>query len=141
VPATFATADDMAARFEARELIELTDDAGTGAIDADRLGQALASANAIVEGYVAATYVLDPGAPPALLLIDAACDIARFRLYRTTAPEDVATRNNQAIQRLQSIRSGTIKLDQGVEAIAPRGGKVLLQPGQRAMTRDDLAGF
>ncbi|MDP9057376.1 MAG: DUF1320 domain-containing protein, partial [Pseudomonadota bacterium] len=108
-----------------------------------RIDQALASASALVEGYVAAMYQYDPSLPipVPLLLIDATCDIARFRLYRTAPPEDVASRNASAIRTLEGIRSGKIKLDTGVETLAPRPGKVLSQGSCQLMGRERLKGF
>lgn len=131
----------MLARFRELELIQLTDDAGTGAIDQARLLKALESASALVEGYVAATYRLADGAPVPLLLVDITCDIARYRLYREAPHDDVTARNAAALRQLESIRRGTIKLDDGVETLTPRDGKVLGQPGERQFSRDQMKGW
>ena len=136
--AIYALTTDMEARFALEELIQLTDDAGTGAIDAARMGQALASASALVEGYVAAIYDLDPTVAVPLLLIDATCDIARHKLYRTTPPDDVVTRNASAIRVLEGIRKGTVKLDDGTPVLTPRPDRILVSEGNREMTRQKL---
>lgn len=141
MPVAYATLADLEARFEERELVQLTDDANTGAIDQARIDQALASASAVVEGYVAATYSLDPDQPVPPLLVDCACDIARFKLYRSTPPEDVTLRQGQAIRFLEAIRKGTMKLDAGVETLAPRAGKVLTDGGFRRFGRDQMEGW
>lgn len=141
MPTAYATIGDMQLRFAAVELIQLTDDEGAGVIDAGRMDQALASASAMVEGYVAATYDLDPAAPVPILLVDTACDIARFKLFRQTASEDATTRYGQAIRTLEGIRKGTIKLDAGAEAIPAREGVILTQTGDRQMSRRQMRGW
>lgn len=132
----YAVLADLEARFALSELVQLTDDAGTGGIDQGRIDQALMSASAMAEGYVASIYQLDPDAPVPVLLVDACCDIARQRLYRTSPPEDVTLRYNQAIKTLEGIRNGRIKLDGGVETLAPRPGAILTQGGVRRMSRE-----
>lgn len=141
MPAIYAALTDMEERFAVSELIQLTDDAGTGAVDTVRMGQALASASALVEGYVAAIYDLDPTQPVPLLLIDATCDIARFRLYRTTPPDDVVARNGHAVRMLEGIRAGRIKLDDGVPVLTARPDRVLISEGRQHMTRHDLRSY
>lgn len=137
----FATLADLQARFAQAELVQLTDDELTGGIDEARVAQSLASACALVQGYVSATYQLDPAAPIPLILVDVTCDIARHKLYRTSPPEDVTVRHAQAIRTLEGIRGGKVKLDLGTEAIAPRQGKVLVQSGIRQVARDQMTSF
>lgn len=134
----FATLADMLSRFKSAELIQLTDEAGEGVIDEGKVTQEIASASAMVEGFVAATYHLDPTQPFPQLLVDMTCDIARYRLYSQTPPELPTKRYDSAMTTLRGIRDGSVKLDLGVESIPARDGQILLQSGDREMSRRQM---
>lgn len=113
----YATRDDMQTRFGLAELVQLTDDEGTGEIG-PRLDTALADADQVINGYVAATYVV-PLSPLPDLVVRWACDIARYFLHRDTIPEAVTQNYKTALTALKDVAKGDMTLEcDGVEAEA-----------------------
>lgn len=137
----FANIAAMQARFEERDLVQLTDAAGAGSIDADRISRALVKADAIITGYVASRHADAASFAGHDLLADVACDIAFADLWRTEQPEHVKTRRKDAIDTLKDIAAGRIKLDGGQEEAAPRPGQIITSGPDRKFDRDSLAGF
>ena len=137
----YATLDDLLAEVPETELVQLTDDEGTGVMSVPRIETALRSAAITVDGYVAAKY--RTGALPVPpLLVELSRDIARYKLYRTSqAPERIEKAHDRALTQLAQIASGRIKLDDGSEEVAARPGAVLVQRPPRVFGRDDMAGF
>ena len=125
---TYATQDDMVARFGETEMVQLTDDAGTGEIG-PRLAVALDDADQVVNGYASGRYVV-PLVPVPDLVTRWACDIARYFIHRDGCPELVEKNYKAALSGLKDVAKGDLTLEcQGVEA-------------PEAMTEDDdLATF
>ncbi|MFZ2469479.1 MAG: DUF1320 domain-containing protein [Parvibaculum sedimenti] len=139
---TYATQSDLTTRFSERELVQLTDraDVPTGAIDAARVTRALEEADNIIQSYIGVRYALPLASVPALL-VDLACDIARFKLYDTGATEEVRTRYEDAIARLKALSKGEAVLD--AAGIEPEGRDdlVFVDPGERLFSRDKMRGL
>jgi phage gp36-like protein len=138
--ANYASIADMRARVNEDILIQLTDDALTGAIDEGALQRAINQAANSVQGYVAAFYApQSPEQVPPELLTDLTCDIAYYRLYRgSTPPEHVEKKYKDAVRSLQDISKGLIKIDTGIEAVPERDGMILTSGDVRLFTRDSL---
>lgn len=134
----FATPADMRSSFEERDLIQLTDVDGMGAMDEARVERELASADAIIIGYVAARYKDAPALAGGTLLRDVACNLAFAALWKTDVPKWVDDRRRQAVETLTRIAAGTIKLDDGTEQSAPRPGAILTSGAPRGLTRESL---
>ena len=112
---TYATQDDMVARFSETELVQLTDDAGTGEIG-PRLAVALADADQVINGYAAGTYDV-PLVPVPDLVTRWACDIARYFIHRDGVTELVEKNYKAALAGLKDVAKGDLILEcQGVEA-------------------------
>ena len=137
----FATLAAMQARFEERDLVQLTDVAGAGVVDAARIDQALVKADAIITGYVAARHADAAGLAGNPMLADVACDLAFADLWRSEQPEHVKQRRKEAVETLKAISAGSIKLDGGTEEAAPRPGQILTSGPERRLSRDSLAGY
>lgn len=139
----YATIADLRAVIAERDLIQLTDDAATGTVDATWVAKALDQADNEINGYVAAYYRrADAAAPVPGLLTDLACDIAHYRLFRHGSPtERVQKLYDAAISRLRDIAKGTIKLDLGEETLPERGGQILVESADRTFTRDTMRGL
>ena len=136
----YATLDDMISRFEAAELVQLTDEAGVGEIDAAKVDRALASASATIDGYVAARHTL-PLSIVHPALVDIACDLARFRLWKSTPPEGVIKNRDAATKTLVDIGAGKFRLDAGVETETARPGAILVSDPGRTFSRQSLKNF
>jgi phage gp36-like protein len=137
---TYAVLADMQARFETDELIQLTDEAMAGAIGEVAMATVLAEADNLINSYLG-RYTLPLTTTPAVLR-DYACDIARYRLYKGSPTEAVATRYKDAIAWLKLLASGSVVLDiaPGVAAPAP-DNTILFQGSERQFSRDSLRGY
>lgn len=137
----FADLAAMQARFEERDLLQLTDHDGSGTIDAARIDAVLTSADTLITSYVAARHADTAALAGHRLLADIACDYAFWLLWRSNPPEWVGERRKAAIRQLEAIAAGTIKLDQGQEQAAPRPGQVLVSSDPQRFGRDKLGAF
>ncbi len=104
----YCTAQHLTDRFGATELIQLTDRALTGSIDFAVLDQAIADADAEINGYLTA-YPLPLAVVPANL-IALACDITRYRLCDDQLIEVIVKRYERAIRYLEQVAAGKVSL-------------------------------
>lgn len=137
----FADLAAMQARFEARDLLQLSDDQNTGSIVPERIDAVLDSADALITGYVARRHRNTIQFAGNAILRDIACDYAFYLLWRTNAPEWVIERKKHALKQLEQISAGTLLLDQGEETAAPRPGQILTNTAPKQFGRDNLGGF
>lgn len=137
----FADISAMQARFEEADLIQLTDEAGAGSIDAARIDRALASADALITSYVAARHRDTASLAGNAVLTDVACDYAFSLLWKSDPPKWVEDRRKLALATLANISAGTQKLDAGEETAAPRPGQILTSGPERKFDRNSLGGF
>lgn len=137
----FADLDAMQARFEPRDLLQLTDHEDTGEIVSARIDQAIDSADATIRSHVAARHKDVDTLAGNPVLTDIACDIAFFRLWRSDPPDWVKERWKAAMRALEAIRDGKTKLDGGTEEAPARPGQILTATDQRRFGRDNLGSY
>lgn len=106
---SYASVADLVARYGEAELIQRTDRAGAGVIDAAVAQRALDDAAAEIDGHLAARYRLPLATVPPLLS-RVACDIARYRLWEDLASEEVRKRYEDARRLLENLSRGTVSL-------------------------------
>lgn len=142
MPSRYATLDDLLARQAESELVQLSDDEGTGVLSVDRVEAALSSAAIVIDGHVAAKYRTSD-IPPPPLLVELACDLAMHKLYarRAAPPDRITQARDAAMKMLVGIAKGTIKLDQGEAVLGARPGAILVARHERLFGRDDMVGF
>lgn len=164
---SYATVQDMIDRFGDLELIQLTAGADPeAAVNTAKVEQALADAQALLDGYVGAVYRLPllgcvkpaptPGDPAATTLVPPpqlvrmACDVARYYLYDKVAPEhEVFVRYKAAQRDLDAISTGKAVLacpwggQPGAQlaGAAPGEAEVSFAFSARQVTDADLAGY
>jgi len=136
----YATLADMLARYDEADLVQLTDQAGTGTIDAVRVDTALKSASTRIDGYVATKY-RTAGVAVHPLLVDLACTLARYQLFRDAPPESVVADRKDAIATLEKIASGAVKLDDGASEPPIRDGAIVVSRPDRIFGRDSMSGY
>jgi len=105
----YCSQDDLIKRFGEGELVDLTDESSTGAVDASKVTQAITDASASIDGYLAGRYQLPLANVPAVLNRLAA-DIARYFLYDNGASEQVQKRYDDAITFLMAVSKGNVAL-------------------------------
>lgn len=112
----YCTQQDLIDRFGNDELVEISDKADSGAINAVVVQQAIDDAVATVNGHLAGRYELPLVNPPHILK-KLTCDIARYNLYDEGATEAVEKRNDDAVKFLTKVAEGKVSLgvSQGTE--------------------------
>lgn len=128
----YVTQQQLVDRFGEEELIQLTDRANTGTIDAAVLNQAISDAGSEIDGYLAGRYQLPLATVPSILALYCG-DIARYRLYDDVAREEVRKRYDDAIEFLRLVAKGTVRL--GADEPASAGG-AQMETGGRVFGRD-----
>lgn len=98
----YAALADLQARYGADEILQLTDRDGDSLPDAAVYGPALDDASTEVDGYLGAVTAVPVATPPALVVL-LACEIARYRLWKDAASEEVRRRYVDAVAKLRDI--------------------------------------
>lgn len=112
----YATEADMLIRFQLAELVQITNrDRKATTVDSLVLDRALSDADAEIDARLAPRYALPLQTIPRLL-VNIACDIARYRLYDDRATDQVTRRYEDGLKVLSSLASG--KLSLGLDAQA-----------------------
>lgn len=139
---SYATKQQMIDRFSERELVELTDRVQpyTEAIVDNVLDRAMEAADAEIDSYLRGHYLV-PVVPAPVLLIDIACDNARWRLCDELIPETVQKRRDEAISRLRDIARGVIQLDVATSDETTSSGMPQFEGPGRIFTRGTMRGF
>jgi phage gp36-like protein len=101
----YATRDDLATRFSDAEIAQLEMDEN-GLSNEDLSSAAIQDACAEVDSYIAVKYTLPLPNTPTILL-RAVCDIARYRLYKDRATEEVRRRYEDAVSWLKLLAKGS----------------------------------
>ena len=136
---SYATPQAMIDRYGENELIQLTDRANLGAVGDTVLDQALADADAEIDGYLAVRYPLPLAhVPPVLTRI--ACDVARYRLYDDQSPEEVRNRYTDAVKWLAAIARGFVSLGMPPSE-APAATGPIITSAARVFSRESLDGL
>lgn len=139
----YAVKQDMIDRFGETELVQLTnkDNNAATSIDDPALDQALADANAEIDGYLAGRYTL-PLVHVPLTLKRNACDIARYHLYDDRVTDQVQKRYDDALAFMRAVGKGSIGLgpDAAQQPAAAAGGPKTSE-SEREFTRDSLSDY
>ena len=104
----YCTKQNLIDRFGELELIQLTDRDNQGIIDDSIITQAIADADAEINGYLNRYHL--PLASVPSNLVRMACDIARYNLYDDAMVESVQVRYDSVIKYLGAVAKGLITL-------------------------------
>lgn len=111
----YCTQTDLIDRFGETEITQLSDRAGLGDLDSTVIDQAIADADAEINGYLSGRYAVPlASVPPVLVRI--ACDITRYWLFGQDVTVLVKDRYDQAISYLVKVANGTITFGPEPEA-------------------------
>lgn len=139
----YATIADMQLLFEPKELEEVTDTEGLGAINIDKLNRAIVDASAEIDAYLIKTHEL-PINPVPSQLNRLTCDIARYNIWaaKPEIPAAVKTKYDSAIKFLKSVAAGQAGFVDGGNVSAPNNDITIqanIKP--RQFTRDSMRGY
>lgn len=134
---------DILNQIDATLLLQLTDDAGVGAIDADIVTRAIEDADATIDSYCQDRYAI-PLSPVPPKIRQISVDIAIYNLYsrREDVVPDIRKEKNQAaIKFLERVSDGKIQL--GVATLTPvnTDNSVNISGNTRIFTRNKMEGF
>ncbi len=113
---TYCTQAVLTLEIGAQELIQLTDRATPGVIDAAVVAKALGDADAKINSYLTA-YPLPLAVVPANFE-RLACDISRYFLYKNQMIDSVRMAYTDAIKYLEQVGTGKISLGANVSGAA-----------------------
>lgn len=138
----YASIADFTTAFGHDEAIALTnlDNPQIEVIGTAMLTRALDDATALIDGYLSIAGYTLPITPAPPILLGYCCDIARYKLDRNQARDEVRMRYEDAISWLKDVAKGLASLgvDAGGEAVTPDTGGGLYSPGVRVFRRESL---
>lgn len=138
---SYATEQDLVERAGEVEILQLADRDGSGAADPTVIAAALAHADGVIDGYLAAKYALPLASVPELLTAWAV-SIARYVLHRDGAPEHVATDYKDAIAALKDVARGLLALPEAAGAAPAAASGTFLSDGPaQVFTETHLRGW
>lgn len=109
-------ADIVPRRLASKELIELTDDAKTGEVDAVLVTDICAEASGLVDSFAGGRYTLPLTVTEQIKSL--AIDIAVYKLFlrRRRMTDEVKLANEDAMKLLRAVADGDASLDQAAKA-------------------------
>jgi len=139
----YATLDDIRERLPEDELVNLTDDAGAGAVDAAAVARAIADADAEIDGYLGGRHPV-PLSPVPALVRKLSVEVAIYHLHsrRGGAPEEWRKRYEDGRRLLENIAKGLVTLGgDAPDSGQPAGGAAAAQSETRLFSRTGLRDF
>lgn len=115
---SYASIDDLAARYGTEELCHLTGRTPEQGPDIAAVERALADAEAEVNSYLGTRYAVPLDPVPAIVRSITA-DVARYKLSDDRPLDEVKARYSQAILRVMDIASGKATLGAPWDSAAP----------------------
>lgn len=138
----YCTQSDLLNQLTQAELIQLTDDAGTGTVDSPKVDAALAAASATIDAYAGARYTLPLQASERVkqLCIDLA--IYELEKRRRRLREATLAARDAAFSFLRDLARGRAVLDHPTGA-PPQTSEADVKKTQseRVFSDEDLEGF
>jgi len=137
---SYATLDDLLARYSLDELLALADRDSDGVIDAAVVDAALADASEVIDGYLAARHQVPLASVPGIVR-GWACDIARHRLHKDSPPDAVTRAYDEAMRQLRDVAGGRLVLQVGGQtspAAETSDSQVLFEGGRQGPGVDRL---
>lgn len=140
---TYATQANLTERFGEAMLVLLTDRAAvaTGLVDATVVARALTDTDSLIDGYLAARYVLPLSNVPPLVL-DLALQIAIYKLHITSPDDKISKDYDTALKMLEKIGNGAVRIQaEGVEPASSGAQGVQIVDRERPFTAANMKGF
>jgi len=140
---SYCTQDDLLEQISEAELIELTDDAGSGEVDADVVTRAIADADATIDAHCQGRYSV-PLSPVPAMIRAVSVDMTIYNLLsrkNEEVPKSRDDRNRNAIRFLERVADGKIQLGASTPAQANTEHSVNIESGTRIFTRDKMSGY
>jgi len=114
----YCTQDDLLNQLTEAELVQLTDDAGTGSVDQAKVTAALAAASATIEAYAGARYSLPLQSSEKVKQLCVDLAIYELEKRRRRVREATSAARDAALAFLRDLAAGRAVLDQPTGAPA-----------------------
>lgn len=109
----YSTQTDLEEQISQAELIQLTDDAGSGSVDTSAVARAVADADAEIDSYCGGRYTM-PFSPVPVIIRKFSVDMAIYNLFSRRSvlkvPEERQKRYDNAIRFFRDLAKGLISL-------------------------------
>jgi phage gp36-like protein len=141
----YCTLNDITQAVPVTTVINLTDDAGSGAVDQGKVDTAIADAAAEIDSYCATRYTVPFAVVPAIIRKTAA-DIAVYNLYSRCAekvPETREARYKASVKLLENISKGIVTLGEvpAPPALPQNAATPEITSAERLFTRTTMKGL
>jgi len=139
----YSTIDNIRERLFESELIRLTDEENSGAVDTGKVDNAIETADVEIDAYLAKQYTL-PLATVLPIVTKLSVDLAIRNLYLLNpagVPDNVDKQADNAVRMLEKIASGQLTLGAGDPAGASSDNSINISGPDRIFSRDSLKGF
>ncbi len=143
----YSTYIDLKKMIPEETLVQLTDDEGAGTANQARISEAVAQADADIDGYLGARYAVPLAEPIPAVIRKLSVDLAVYHLYSRRLeeiPETRAERYKNALRMLEGIAKGLISLGAtpAPEAAPDAGGpEATRSVTDRTFTKTTLEGY
>ncbi len=139
----YCTVSDILDLISEDELVQLTDDEGTGEMDTAVVDKAITNADAEIDGYCGKRYSV-PLLPVPPVICKLSVDVAIYNLFsrRQGAPEDRRTRYKDAIKFLENVAKGLVSLGEDDPDTPPSSShKPQMTQSDPVFSRESLKGW
>jgi phage gp36-like protein len=138
---SYCTTQDLIDRDGEDEIRGLTDFQRAEDLNSDVIERAIAGASSEIDGYLTRRYAVPLASAPDRI-VEAACVLARCRLYVHDRPEDAAADCEAERAWLQRVADGRLDVPGLVEKTgAQSAGSPQFESDERVFTRDTLSDF
>lgn len=107
--ALYCTLLNLTDRFGEPEITQASDKVGDGLLNLSAVNAAILDASTAIEQYIGSRYQLPLACTPDLIL-QIACDLARYHLHDDEATDQIRSNKNAANEQLKMIRERKIDL-------------------------------
>lgn len=141
---SYITAADIEERLGTAAYVLLTDDAGSGSADTEKVEEARAGAEGEANSYLATRYAtpVDLAAHPELaaVLKSLVLDLAEYRLHSRRPPmsADLVRRRDEAVAWLERVATGAVQLPSAVAPATGAARTAAVMGEERAFSRESL---
>ncbi len=132
----YSTQSDLLNRITQQELVELTDDAGSGTVDAAKVTAAIVAADATIDAYAGARYTLPLAQSEQVKNLSMDLAIYELEKRRRRIREDTQTAYGQAMALLRDVARGQATLAQPSK---PQGTELDVETPDRTEQKDKFA--
>ena len=140
----YCTQTDLEEQIANADLIDLSDDAGSGAVDTSVIARSIADADAEIDSYCGSRYTV-PFSPVPVIIRKSSVDMAIYHLFSRRSvlkvSEERQKRYDSAIRFLKDVSRSLVNLGADAPATVNAENQVNIAGNARIFTREKMSGF